>query len=138
MDAVFAGCYDARRMRDLTRPAALLAAVAVTVSCGIFKSGPPKPSREAAEAALRADADTLKREGEKPIPGMGVQSVWTVEGIDIQEQPKDENRPWRGTVRFRIDSAMREPDGTISKDSIKKTFNYVYDAPLKKWLVEYK
>ena len=125
-------------MRDLRRPAAVLAVVAVTVACGIFKSGPPKPSREAAQSALQADAELLKREGEKPMPGMGVKSVWTIEGIDIQEQPKDENRPWRGTVRFRIDSAMREPDGTISNFSSKKTFNYVYDAPLKKWLVEYK
>ena len=47
-------------------------------------------------------------------------------GIDIEEQ-KDDNRPWKGTVRFRIDSAMREPDGGIARDSIKKTFNYVYD-----------
>ena len=125
-------------MRNLTRAVLIFAAVAGTASCGIFHSGPPKPSREAAQAALQADAESLKRDGEKPIPGMGVQSVWTIEGIDVQEQPKDENRPWRGTVRFRIDSAMREPDGTISKDSIKKTFNYVYDAPLKKWLVEYK
>jgi len=66
-----------------------------------------------------------------------VRSVWTIEGIDILDQ-KDDNRPWKGTVRFRIDSAMREPDGTISKDSIKKSFDYAYDAPLKKWLVQYK
>jgi hypothetical protein len=125
-------------MRNLTRGVLVFAAVAVTASCGLFKSGPPKPSREAAQAALQADAELLKREGEKPLPGMGVQSTWVIEGIDIQEQPKDETRPWRGTVRYRIDSAMREPDGTVSKDSIKKTFNYVYDAPLKKWLVEYK
>ena len=124
-------------MRSLTRAVVILATLAVA-ACGIFKSGPPKPSREAAQAALQADAETLKKDGEKPMPGMGVRSQWTIEGIDIQEQPKDENRPWRGTVRFRIDTAMREPDGSISKDSIKKTFNYVYDAPLKKWLVEYK
>jgi hypothetical protein len=125
-------------MRNVTRAVLVFATVAVSASCGIFKSGPPKPSREAAQSALQADAELLKREGEKPLPGMGVKSVWTIEGIDIQEQPKDENRPWRGTVRFRIDSAMREPDGTISNFSSKKTFNYVYDAPLKKWLVEYK
>jgi hypothetical protein len=69
---------------------------------------------------------------------MGVKSLWTIEAIDIQEQPNEEDRPWKGTVRFRIESAMREPDGTISRDAIKKTFNYVYDAPLKKWLVQYK
>jgi hypothetical protein len=125
-------------MRSLTRAAAILFAVSLAASCSIFKGGPPKPSREAAQAALQAEAEGLKKDGEKPIPGMGVRSQWTIEGIDIQEQPKDENRPWRGTVRFRIDSAMREPDGTITKDSNKKTFNYVYDAPLKKWLVEYK
>jgi hypothetical protein len=124
-------------MRNLTRVTIVLSAVAVTASCSVFKGG-SKPSREAAQSALQAEAEGLKRDGEKPIPGMGVKSMWTIEGIDIQEQPKDENRPWRGTVRFRIDSAMREPDGTISKDSIKKTFNYVYDAPLKKWLVQYK
>jgi hypothetical protein len=125
-------------MRDLKRAVLVLLTVAVAVSCSIFKGGPGKPSREAAQAALQTEAEGLKKDGEKPIPGMGVKSIWTIEGIDIQEQPKEENRPWRGTVRFRIDSAMREPDGTISKDSIKKTFNYVYDAPLKKWLVQYK
>jgi hypothetical protein len=124
-------------MQSLTRAAVVLSAVAMAASCNVFK-GASKPSREAAQAALQAEAEGLKRDGEKPIPGMGVKSIWTIEGIDLQEQPKDENRPWRGTVRFRIDSAMREPDGTISKDSIKKKFDYVYDAPLKKWLVQYK
>jgi hypothetical protein len=125
-------------MRDLKRAVFVLVTVAVAVSCGIFKSGPPKPSKEAAQAALQAEAEGLKKDGEKPMSGMGVRSIWTIEGIDLQEQPKDENRPWRGTVRFRIDSAMREPDGTISKESHTKKFDYVYDAPLKKWLVEYK
>ena len=125
-------------MRDLKRAILVLLTVAVAVSCSIFKGGAGKPSREAAQAALQAEAEGLKKDGEKPIPGMGVKSIWTIEGIDIQEQPKDENQPWRGTVRFRIDTAMREPDGTISKESHQKTFNYVYDAPLKKWLVQYK
>jgi hypothetical protein len=136
VDAATAGCYDARRMQILKRAAVVSAVVAVAVSCSVFKSV-TRPSKETVQAALQADAESLKRDGEKPMPNMGVRSVWTIEGIDIQEQ-KDDNRPWKGTVRFRIDTAMREPDGTISKDSIKKTFNYVYDAPLKKWLVQYK
>src|SRR5687767_8467826 len=109
-------------MRNVTRAVVIFSAVAVGASCSVFKGG-SKPSREAAQTALQAEAEGLKRDGEKPIPGMGVKSIWTIEGIDLQEQPNEENRPWRGTVRFRIDSAMREPDGTISKDSIKKTFN---------------
>jgi hypothetical protein len=136
VDADTAGCYDPRRMQILKRAAVVLSAVAVAASCSVFKSV-TKPSKESVQAALQADAESLKRDGEKPIPNMGVRSVWTIEGIDVQEQ-KDDNRPYTGTVRFRIDTAMREPDGTISKDSIKKTFNYVYDAPLKKWLVQYK
>ena len=123
-------------MQTLMRAVVVLSAVAVGASCSVFKSI-TKPSKETVQAALQTEAEGLKRDGEKPIPGMGVKSIWTIEGIDIQEQ-KDDNRPWRGTVRFRIDSAMREPDGTISKDSIKRTFDYVYDAPLKKWLVQYK
>jgi hypothetical protein len=123
-------------MQTLTRVVVVLSAVALSASCNVFKSI-TKPSKETVQAALQTEAEGLKRDGEKPIPGMGVTSTWTIEGIDIQEQ-KDDNRPWKGTVRFRIDSAMREPDGTISKDTIKKSFNYVYDAPLKKWLVEYK
>ena len=124
-------------MRKLTRVAIVLPAVAVLSSCSVFKSI-NRPSKETVQAALQADAESLKKDGEKPIPGMGVRSVWTIEKIDIQEQPKDDTRPWKGTVVFRIDSAMREPDGSITKDSIKKTFNYVYDAPMKKWLVQYK
>ena len=136
MDGDTGGCYDPRRMQILKRAAVVLSAVALAASCSVFKSI-SKPSKETVQAALQTEAEGLKRDGEKPIPNMGVRSVWTIEGIDIQEQ-KDDNRPWKGTVRFRIDSAMREPDGTISKDSIKKTFNYVYDVPLKKWLVQYK
>ena len=124
-------------MKTLTRAAALLSAVAVCASCSVFKSV-TRPSKETVQSALQAEADGLKRDGEKPIPNMGVRSVWTIEGIDLQEQPKDDTRPWKGTVRFRIDTAMREPDGSISKDSIKKKFDYVYDAPMKKWLVQYK
>ena len=124
-------------MRHLTRVAIVVSAVAVLSACSVFKSI-NRPSKETVQAALQADAEVLKKEGEKPIPGMGVRSVWTIEGIDLQEQPKDDTRPWKGTVRFRIDTAMREPDGTISRDSIKKKFDYVYDAPMKKWLVQYK
>ena len=136
MDGGTWGCYDPRRMQILKRGAVVLSAVAVAASCSVFKSV-TRPSKESVQAALQTEAEGLKRDGEKPIPNMGVRSVWTIEGIDIQEQ-KDDNRPWKGTVRFRIDTAMREPDGTISKDSIKKTFNYVYDQPMKKWLVQYK
>jgi hypothetical protein len=123
-------------MPILTRAAVVFSAVALAASCSVFKSV-SRPSKETVQAALQTEAEGLKRDGEKPMPNMGVTSVWTIEGIDIQEQ-KDDTRPWKGTVRFRIDTSMREPDGTISKDSIKKTFNYAYDAPLKKWLVQYK
>jgi hypothetical protein len=124
-------------MQPLTRAVVVFSVVALGASCSVFKSM-TRPSKESVQAALQTEAEGLKRDGEKPIPGMGVKSLWTIEAIDIQEQPKEENRPWKGTVRFRIESAMREPDGTISRDAIKKTFNYVYDAPLKKWLVQYK
>ena len=136
MDGDTAGCYDPRRMQILKRGAVVVAAVAVAASCSVFKSV-TRPSKESVQAALQTEAEGLKRDGEKPMPNMGVRSLWTIEGIDIQEQ-KDDDHPWKGTVRFRIDSAMREPDGSITKDSIRKTFNYVYDAPLKKWLVQYK
>jgi len=136
VDGDTAGCYDPRRMQILKRAAVVLCAVAVAASCSVFKSV-TRPSKESVQAALQTEAEGLKRDGEKPMPNMGVRSLWTIEGIDIQEQ-KDDDHPWKGTVRFRIDTAMREPDGTISKDSIKKTFNYVYDVPLKKWLVQYK
>lgn len=124
-------------MQPLTRAVVVFSAVALGASCSVFKNM-TRPSKESVQGALQTEAEGLKRDGEKPIPGMGVKSIWTIEGIDIQEQPNEENRPWKGTVRFKIESAMREPDGTISRDSIKKTFNYVYDAPLKKWLVQYK
>jgi len=123
-------------MQILKRGAVVVAAVAVAASCSVFKSV-TRPSKESVQAALQTEAEGLKRDGEKPMPNMGVRSLWTIEGIDIQEQ-KDDDHPWKGTVRFRIDSAMREPDGSITKDSIRKTFNYVYDVPLKKWLVQYK
>lgn len=102
-------------------------------ACG--KSGPPPPTREEVKAKLDQEAQALKRDGEKMNPSLGVRSVWTIEGVDVQPRPDDESKPWKGTIRLRIDS--RTQDATEVHDDVsKKTFDYLYDAGLQRWLID--
>src|SRR5262245_39814475 len=111
---------------DLTAATALTLALG-GVSCGITE---PKVTRETVLPLLQKEADTMKAEAEKPDPKLaqlGVKNTWTVTAVDVQEQAGNKAQPFKGTIRFRIDSEMREFDGTPLKKTIDKTFNYVYD-----------
>ncbi len=88
------------------------------------------------KALLSKEADAIKRDGEKG-PDLGVKSVWNVEAVDMVEQPGNAPNPWRGSVRMLI-VTRNQGVGEVQEDRIAKTFDFVYDAAGKRWLMEYK
>jgi hypothetical protein len=95
------------------------------------------PSREEVTAELRKEAETFKAKGEQSDPVLRLKSTWNIEGIDVQEQAGDKNRPYTGTVRFKIITTMHDSDGAVTNDQLDKQFNYVYDVTAKRWLIVY-
>lgn len=116
--------------------AAAACALAVLVLAGCNLRGLSGPSRDDVLAMLQAEANDMKKGGEKMDPKLGVKAVWNVEGIDVVEQPNDSAHPWKGTVRFRIVSTMHDADGSETNDLIRKHFTYVYDSATKKLLFQ--
>ncbi len=96
------------------------------------------PSRETLLPLLQKEADSLKVDGEKVDPVLGVQSVWTIEGIDLKEQKSNEKSPWLGVVRFHIVSRTKDFDGSTVNDESRKQFEYVWNTTLEKWVFQYK
>jgi len=104
--------------------------VASIAACG--PKGPAAPTREQVKAKLDQEAQALKRDGEKG-PDLGAKSVWTVEAVEVKEQPGDKLRPWKGSVRMRIDT--KSPG---YNDRLMKTFEYTWDSAANQWLMEYR
>ena len=109
-------------------------ALAVAAGCGGRGAG--GPGREVVTPLLQQEADGLKRDGEKLDPILRVKAIWTVAGIDITERPNDRDRPWAGTIRFKIRSEMRDVDGSVSVDEFARRFDYVYTASLQRWVFQ--
>ena len=95
-------------------------------------------SKETLLPLLQKEADSLKTDGEKVDPVLGVQSVWTIEGIDLKEQKGNETKPWLGIVRFHIVSRTKDFDGSTVNDESRKQFEYVWNTTLEKWVFQYK
>ena len=112
--------------RDETVALAILATVLVGLaSCG--PGGPDLPGREVVTPLLQREADTLKGDDEKLDPILRVKATWTIEGLDVTERPDDPDRPWAGTIRFRIQSVMRDEQGVVTTDVIERRFDYVFN-----------
>jgi hypothetical protein len=113
------------------------AAVFVTltgVACGVKK--PERPSRETVLPLLQQEAATIKADGEKVNPALGLKSTWNVEAVEVQEQAGNDEQPWRGFIRFRIETKMREPDGTEINDRLDKKFDYAYEQMTHQWRMQ--
>ena len=121
-------------MRPRLVAAALLLVLAPVLGCS---SKPGGPKKEVLLPLLQKEAEGLKASGEKVDPSLGVQSTWTIEGVDLREQPKDESNPWTGTVRFKILTRTKDFDGSTVNDETKKQFEYVWSAALGKWIFKY-
>ena len=101
--------------RDRTAGVVILAAaLAALAACG--RKGPDAPARDVLTALLQKEADGLKAGGEKLDPVLGVKATWRIAGIDVTERPGDADRPWAGTIRFKIRSETKDMDGAVVVD----------------------
>jgi hypothetical protein len=116
--------------------AAAVCTLAVLALAACNLRGLSGPSRDEVVALLQAEANDMKKGGERMDPKLGVKAVWNIEGIDVEEQPNDSAHPWKGTVRFKIVSTMHDADGTETNDLLRKNFTYVYDTATKKLLFQ--
>jgi hypothetical protein len=110
---------------------ALLAAL--QFSCGVVGDG--APSQDEVLSLLRQEAQKMKADGEKLDPAFGVRANWEIEDVQVQKPSNADGPPWRGTIRFKITSRVREPDGTTSMEEFDKSFEYVWDTDLDNWTV---
>ena len=108
--------------------------VLFAISCGVV--GKQAPPQETVLPLLRDEAQKLKSEGENLDPAYGVTANWEIEDVQVRKLSKDENLPWAGTIRFKITSRVREPDGTTSREEFVKSFEYVWDMTLEGWTVK--
>jgi hypothetical protein len=121
--------------RDRTAGVAILATVlAAFAGCG--RKGSDAPGREVVTPLLQQEADGLKRSGEKLDPVLGVKATWTIAGIDVTERPGDADRPWAGTIRFKIRSETKDTDGAVVVDEFERRFDYVYTASVSRWIFQ--
>ena len=120
---------------DWTAGVVLLAAtLAGLAACG--PRGPKAPGREVVTPLLQQEATSLKAGGEKLDPVLGVKATWAIAGIDVTERANDPDRPWAGTIRFRIRSETKDTDGAVVVDEFDRRFDYVYSAALGKWIFQ--
>ena len=115
--------------------ALLAVALGLAPACGPGKPEPPK--RETVLPLLQREAESLKADGEKVNPDLGVKATWTILAVDVSPRPNDGSQPWAGTIRFKIESQMREVDGSVLRQEDEKRFDYVFSAALGKWIIQY-
>jgi hypothetical protein len=97
---------------------------------------PEAPGREVVTPLLQHEADGLKAENEKLDPILRVKATWAIEGIDVAPRPNDPDRPWAGTIRFRIQSVMRDEQGVVTTDEFHRRFDYVFSTALGRWIFQ--
>jgi hypothetical protein len=114
-----------------------LACVVAAVGTGCGVGGPKGPTREAVTPLLQQEADALKRDGEKMDPVLRVTATWTVAGIDVKQRPNDSEKPWAGTIRFKIRSETKNERGQVDVDEFERHFDYVYSTVIKRWIFQY-
>jgi hypothetical protein len=115
----------------------LMAAFVAAVAPGCSKLLDSRPKKETVLPALQQEAQSLKVDGEKVDPKLLVKTTWNILSIDVQEQSGNEDNPWTGTIRMKIDSTMKDVDGSPLNQSFEKRFDYVYSAALKRWIIQY-
>jgi len=114
--------------------AAIAAALVGLSACGGI--GSKGPGREVVTPLLQKEADDLKANGEKLDPVLGVKATWTIKSIDVTERPNDRDRPWAGTIWFRIRSETKDIGRGPITDEFEKHFDYVYSTALEKWIFQ--
>src|SRR5438445_10499563 len=113
-------------MKTIVMTLTLAVTALALLSSACLKSLDPRIRREAVLPLLQKEAESLKRDGEKVDPALGVRSTWNIEAVEVKEQPGNDTSPLSGTIRFKIESRMQEVDGSIVTQCIYKRFEYVY------------
>ena len=117
---------------------ALAVGTAVALVAGVACSLKPKgPSREMVLPLLQQEANSLKADGEKANPELGVKATWAIQAVEVREQAGNEGQPWAGTIRFNITSEMRDVDGTPLVQRFDKRFEYVWSTAMNRWIIQY-
>lgn len=110
---------------------AVSCALALMVACSGAEKDPPP--RDHVAPLLQQEAETMKREGESDVnPSLGVTVSWTIQSVDIREQPGNEAEPWAGTIRFLIESKTPELDGTAT-ERFERSYDYVWELENERW-----
>jgi hypothetical protein len=120
-------------MRRRGRLLTLVLAANLLALPGCERQSPAGPGREVVTPLLQQEAAAVKRDGEKFDPVLRVKATWTIEGVDVTERPGDHDRPWAGTIRFKIRSETKDGDGSVAVDEFSRRFDYVYTASLQRW-----
>jgi hypothetical protein len=120
------------RTAERTRQRAVVVTAALLAGAACGAGGPKAPTRDEVLALLRQEAASMKRDGEKVDPSLGVTATWKIVSVDVAERPGDKEKPGSGTVKFEIEARTRDA-GESHVDRIDKTFSYVFDATSRKW-----
>jgi hypothetical protein len=113
-------------------------ALSLSITAGLACSTKAKgPTREMVLPLLQQEANSLKADGEKANPGLGVKATWAIQSVQVREQTADESQPWAGTIQFNITSEMREGDGTPLVQKFDKRFEYVWSTAVNRWIIQY-
>jgi hypothetical protein len=104
------------------------------LGCGTKLSG---PKRETVQPLLQKEAESLKADGEKGSPTLGVKSRWDIVSVEVREQPGNDTNPFAGTIRFKILSSTPDADGSVLTDQTEKRFEYVWSTTVNKWIIQY-
>lgn len=121
------------------RTSSAVGVAVLAISFGGAGCGPKEPAapgREAVTALLRQEADSMKQENEKLDPVLRVKATWTIEGIDVTERPNDPDKPWAGSIRFRIKSETKDTDDKVEVDEFEKRFDYLYTTSVNRWIFQ--
>jgi hypothetical protein len=114
----------------------LLALAMLASGAGCSRPGADVPGREVVTPLLQQEAEALKRENEKLDPVLRVKATWTIAGVDVTERPGDADRPWAGTIRFKIRSETKDEGGRVTVDEFERRFDYVYAASVNRWIFQ--
>ena len=114
----------------------LLAVFAVAAAVACSGGAPTGSDREAAVAALKKEAEGLKRDGEKMDPALGVKATWNITSVDVKDQPDNAARPLAGSIKFRISSRNAHDPTGATEHNFERSFEYEYDSGLKIWLLK--
>ena len=110
--------------------------IALAIAIAGCSRKPKGPDREALVAQLQQEAQALKAENENQDTSLGVRATWTIDSVDVVEQPDNEDAPWRGTIRFKIKSETDDIDGRVEVHEFEKEFTYVFNPTIQKWVFD--